>query len=258
MDCSSTYMTPNARYISFSSTVHSEVYGSAYIFDTCVGAAPGCAITQISVATQDFDLSGPILSDDGRYLPYTYLAPINSGAQIMLHDSCLGAPPGCSPSDAAVSTANCGSPSISGDAQYVAYGCVDGLKLQATCLNALPSCNPASMQVDPGPGGPGGAFMIVSTGGRYVAYLSSAAINGQTLNINMVFVFDSCIGAGSGCTQKSVPICLNSSGAVANSGCNLSGMTADGQYVVILSSATNLGETVQNGSVAYIVKNPLF
>jgi hypothetical protein len=239
------YLTPIGRYMSYA--FPNSVSGNppvadnyqADIFDTCAGAPPGCATAQISVAI-DTDSFGLILSDDGRYVPYTGLA-----SQILLHDSCLGAPPGCSPSDSAISAANCLTPSISGDAQYVAYSCADGLKLQATCLNALPSCNPAPMQVDASStiGPPS-----VSAGGRYVAYVPTAAsINGQTLANGMIFVFDSCIGAGSGCKQKSVPLCLNSSGAVTTGGCSLSGMTADGQYVVFSSA-----------SVAYIVKNPLF
>jgi hypothetical protein len=253
------YLIPNGRYMSYPSG------GQADIFDTCAGAAPGCTITQNTETTQDADLFGPILSDDGRYFPY---AGSGLAFQVLLHDSCLGAPPGCSPSDSPISTANCARPdvqggtSISGDAQYLAYTCADGLKLQATCLNALPSCNPAPMQVDPSPAivPPSEGPPRVSAGGRYVAYVPAAAsINGQTLADAMIFVFDSCIGAGSGCTQKSVPLCLNSSGAVATGGCSLSGMTADGQYIVFSSPAANLGQTVpQDGSPAYIVKNPLF
>jgi hypothetical protein len=254
---SRTFMTPNARYMSYSAAGYPFPGGPAYIFDMCVGAAPGCTITQIPVATQTYDVFGPILSDDGRYAPYTSLAP-----QILLHDSCLGAPPGCSPSDSAISTANCWTPSISGNAQYVAYTCADGLKLQATCLNASPSCNPAPIQIDSSPATnqpPYGELPpIISASGRYVAYRPAAAtINGQTLASAMVFVFDSCIGAGSGCTQQSVPVCLNSSGAVANSDCVPTGMTADGQYVVFQSSATNLGQAFSQ-NVSYVVKNPLF
>ena len=251
------YITPNARYVSgFLLLQPGTGSGLAYIADTCVGAAPGCAITTIPQVTV---VGSPlILSDDGQYFAYS------AGGPILLHDSCLSAAPGCSPSDSAISTANCWTPSITGDAQYAAYSCNDGLKLQATCLNALPSCNPAPIQVDPSPA----SLPNLSAGGRYVAYVpNTATINGQTLTNAMVFVFDSCIGAGSGCTQKSVPLCLNSSGAVANSRCDLTGMTVDGQYVVFSSAATNLGQTPPVYgtppsqyvySVAYIVKNPLF
>jgi hypothetical protein len=86
------YITPNARYVSGFLLLDPTTYsGLAYIVDTCVGAAPGCAMTTLPQVT----VGGGklILSDDGQYFAYS------AGGPILLHDSCLSAPPGCSPSD---------------------------------------------------------------------------------------------------------------------------------------------------------------
>jgi hypothetical protein len=128
--------------------------------------------------------------------------------------------------------------------------------LQATCLNNPPSCNTSSVTIsassplsDP----------IVSTGGRFVAYdVANGMIDGTPLTSPMVFVYDSCIGAAPGCVTRTLPVCLNASGAIANNFCRLAGMNSDGQYILFSSGATNLGPTPQaQNSISYIVKNPL-
>ena len=244
----SNYLTTNARYTSYVDGANNIAIG-----DTCIGAVPGCTTTTISVATNNLGTLAPRLSDDGRYLAYA-----NANSQVILHDSCLGAAAGCSPSDSAISTSGCSSASISNDANYVASNC-SGLILQATCVNNPPSCNANPISVSPLQQL---ATPLVSTGGRYVSYeAANATIGGITLVNGMVFVYDSCIGAPSGCTTQSVPVCLNTTGAIANDVCRLVGMTPDGQYILFSSSATNLVPLpilLSGPPYSYIVKNPLF
>jgi hypothetical protein len=250
------YTTPNGRYVCYSAKTHLDALSAPiYIFDTCAGAPPGCATTLIQVATDGRlgGVVGPALSDDGRYFAYTDPSP-----QVLLHDTCLDAPPGCSPSDSPISNGWSSVASISGDAQYVAYNS-GSLLLQATCLNASPSCSSTPVTV----ASTSALGAIVSAAGRFVAYGAYVTINGTQLANPMVLVFDSCIGAPSGCVQQSLPICLSASGAVPNATCNLVGMSSDGQFILFSSAATNLGPVVAQGSdpplgVSYIVKNPFF
>ena len=255
----STYMTPSARYVSLSTAYQSRTpdagpIDSISIIDTCVGAPPGCSVTQIPVATdqQESGLS-PRLSDDGRYLAYG-----NSNYQSILHDSCLNAAPGCSPSNSPLTTASCITiitASISNDGGDVASTGCARISLQATCLNNPPSCNTNPLSISPLSPTSGA---IVSSGGRFVTYgVANGMVGSTQLTSVMAFVYDSCVGAASGCVPRSVPVCLNASGAVANAGCRLGGMSSDGQYILIYSWATNLGPT-DGQTYAYLVKNPLF
>jgi hypothetical protein len=239
---------------------------SANIYDTCVGAAPGCTQTQIPVTSQDF-AGVPVPSADGRYLVYN--TQINSIDQVVLHDTCLGAPPGCAISETVISPSSrpCASPQISSDANYVIYQCYgpalqDDLYLQATCINALPSCSTTPIAAASDLSGRISiSSSFVSMAGRFVAFAASGAtINGQSLYA-LIFVYDSCNGAAPGCTQRTVPVSLNASGAVANNDCYLTGLSADGQYILFYSAATNLGGTLSgqsSGTISYIVRNPLF
>ena len=78
----------------------------------------------------------------------------------------------------------------------------------------------------------------MSTGGRFVAYDAfNGTINGTPLLNPMVFVYESCLGAASGCVIRSVPVCLNARGAIANGNGELAGMTSDGQYILCIRTS---------------------
>src|SRR5207245_1011295 len=122
--------------------------------------------TRVSVAgdgTQSNDDSfPPALSPDGRFVAFhSYAsnlvdADTNGATDVFLRDTCLTAPPGCTPRTLRVSVASDGSEG-------------DG-----------PSSLPA-----------------VSTGGRFVAFLSSASnlVAGDTNSAEDAFVRDTCVGA---------------------------------------------------------------
>jgi hypothetical protein len=200
--------------------------------------------------------SVPVSSADGRYLVYQ-----NTSLQIVLHDSCLGAAPGCSPSETTISNTSmaCGAPTISADAQYTAWSCTSSGNvgtgyLQATCLGSPSGCSTtpsvfsSSLQ--------GNSPLWLSNGGRFIAFQGS--LNGLT----EIYLFDSCNGVSTGCTAQTVPVSVNSSGGAANANCSLLGMSSKGQYVLFQSPATNLA-TLPSGlpsdvGVAYIALNPIF
>jgi hypothetical protein len=205
------------------------------------------------------------MSDDARYLVYASdLNTIpNSGAfpSVKLHDSCIGAAPGCVPSDVVIAT-NCNnasltSASISGDGQYVTYFCrtpfETNLYIQPTCIGGG-GCSSIPMQI----GTSYSQTQIVSNGGRYVAFMQqNPVIDGTQAGEVMVMVHDTCNGGPSGCVPKTVPVCVNSSGEFASQHCLLDGMSADGKYILFHTSAPNFS-TFAEKSPSYVAVNPLF
>lgn len=250
------FLTPSARYISYGVGVllngEAQNTNPAAIYDTCIGAAPGCTPASVATVTSAAN-SVPVPSADGRYLVYE-----NSNSQIVLHDSCLGAPAGCAVSETVVSdaTMTCGSSSISSDGEYIAWMCsTSQVYLQATCHNASSGCSTtpsliahSSQYTQP---------LWVSTGGRFVTFQQFNAPNGQ----DEVYLYDSCNGGPTGCTPQSIPISANASGALANNETFLVGMSSDGKYVLFSSQATNF-TTIPAGAygitISYIALNPLF
>jgi hypothetical protein len=245
------YMTPSGRYVTY--------FGN--IYDSCVGAAPGCTPTSIAVPTA----VTPHSSADARYVVYS------NSTNIVLHDTCLGAAPGCAVSDTDVAAlpASCASasatigPTISSDAAYIAWGCSSSayqqgtVYKQATCLSARPGCIKT----------PGLITSVanylsslwVSDGGRFVFYEGGTYLNQSSSALSLVYVYDTCNGAASGCVPQAVPVSADSTGAVANSDCGLAAISTDGKYVLFNSNATNLVTLpAKVTDLDYIALNPLF
>jgi hypothetical protein len=260
------FMALDGRYLSYGtgSTVLSLGPTGADIYDTCYGAPPGCTPQNVASPVSSTNIDVPVSSADGRYLVYTTSKSTPTTptlSQVILHDSCLGASPGCSPSETTVSNTatSCATPTISPDAQYIAWGCAlssssMGLNagyLQATCFGSPSGCSTTpsvfSSSVDGGPLG-------LSDGGRFVAFQGS--LNG----LSEIYLYDSCKGVATGCTAQTVPVSVNSGGAAANANCTLLGISSNGQYVVFQTAATNLAILPSDltGNVAYIAPSPLF
>jgi hypothetical protein len=257
------WMTPNARYLAYSTGAVTDAMLPTYVYDTCVGALPGCTPTLIS--TNDSTPGGfasttsnaVSMSSDGRYLAFE-----DPNWQITLRDTCLGGPVGCVPSDQVLSATGitCEHPALSADAQYITYSCrVPGMHvlLQNTCVGASGACTPVSTQLtDPGTNS---NAPLISGNGRYVAFVSlNAVIAGQTLPFPTVYVFDTCNGASGSCTPQELPACLAADGAIANDACSLWGISNDGRRLLISTPATNMAtlpDTVTNG--LYVTPNPL-
>jgi trimeric autotransporter adhesin len=270
-------LTPDGRYVTYVSTGPTSPGPTAYIFDTCAGAAPGCNPTSITLDSLVYTV--PVLSGNGRYAVYSQKTSnqTNAATQVVLRDTCLGpsASPGCAPANTVIASTNtsgatggCPMAVISSDAQYIAYQCDSAVYLTSTCIGASGSCTPTNSQIasyDPNvvgiPSDAAGNFIITSVndGGRFVTFSErGSTVAGTTINNRMTFVYDSCNGAPSGCVPQTVPMCLNSSGAVADGDCYLQGMSSDGQYMFFSSTASNF-ITLPTGvaGVSYVVKNPL-
>ena len=237
-----------------------------YIYDTCIGAAPGCTPTAINVTGSAVAVSIVNASDNARYAVYAEQGTTNS--EIVLHDTCLGAAPGCVISDNVISdtSKNCRTPTIIHNAQFVTYYCVvSGLSevfVQNTCVGASGSCISTATQITSGNTGlaQNSSAAGVSDDGRFVAFnTQNATVAGLDLGEQMFFVSDTCNGVvpPATCTPQTGPACLNAQGAVADADC-YGEITPDGQYVVLNSQATNLS-TLPNGAAlpSYIAPNPV-
>lgn len=175
----------------------------------------------------------PAVSADGRFVAYTGQAGTHS--QIFLRDTCEGAANDCNPQTKLLSAALDGmegnadshNPSISSDGRYIAFSSAatnlaaetpagKQIFLRDTCHGAASSCKPQTQLISVDPNGLLSAadnlLPSVSSSGRFVAFLSvklatTKATTGQANNgVRQVFVRDTCIGAPSGCTPKTMRI----------------------------------------------------
>lgn len=193
----------------------------------------------------------PAVSQDGRYV--TYSSQQNGILQILLRDTCIGAPTGCTSStqivsvatDGAVGNADSHNPAMTSDGRYVAFSSAATnlvpdpppgrqVYLRDTCLGAAASCKPATSLISTDAEGKltGTEAILpsISTSGRFVAFLavtpshapnpatSKAASGTVTTNsgLRQVFVRDTCLGA-TNCTPTTTRISLQPGDAPAES-----------------------------------------
>jgi hypothetical protein len=76
---------------------------------------------------------------------------------------------------------------------------------------------------------------VITASGRYLTFDSNGG--GNTVQ---VYLRDWCVGAPSGCAPNTIPISVNSIGAVANEGADPQSLSADGASVGFVSYSTNL------------------
>jgi len=211
-----------------------------------------------SLTPQTFTITGgaavaeetPALSQDGRYVAFS--AQENETTQIMLRDTCLAAPNGCTPSTKMISVAadntpgnaDSHTPVISADGRYIAFSSaatnlLEGtpagrqVYLRDTCAGASASCKAATSLVSTDPGGAlngtESIFPSISSSGRYIVFLAvtpSQEAAGEKLpataaastnsGLRQVFLRDTCLGA-TNCTPKTTRISLSPGDTPANS-----------------------------------------
>jgi hypothetical protein len=256
-----TSLSADGRFVAFwsraSNLVPGDTNGVSDIFvrDTCLGASDCAPSTiRVSVASEstqaDEDSDGFSLSPDGRFVAFESFATnlvrddTNVLEDVFVHDTCLGAPAGCSPSTFRVSVASDGtqaddesfSPSLSATGRFVAFvswasnlvaddtaGTPD-LFVRDTCLGAPAGCTPSYFRV------PGGAQPSLSADGRIVAFRSG----------DEIFVQDTCLGVLAGCSPSTVMASVASDGTRANSRSFTPSLSANGRFVAFESWATNL------------------
>ena len=137
-------MSSGARYVAFISYADNLVPGipgdgllRLYLRDLCTGAPDGCvpATTLVLPLGDAVNLDAPSISADGRYIAFSSdasdLVPgdTNGVSDVFVHDTCIGAPSGCTPSTVRVSVAldgtqgnaDSGRPVISADGRFVVF-----------------------------------------------------------------------------------------------------------------------------------------
>ncbi len=213
-------------------------------------AAAATASTAVASATAE---ETPAVSADGRYVAYT--SQQSDATQILLRDTCVGAPSGCTPETQTVSVAKDGttgneashSPVISADGRYVAFSSaatnlVSGapagrqVYLRDMCVGAAATCKPATSLISTDPAGAltgtEAIWPSISSSGRYVAFVAvtpskesqTPAAKAQTApaattpnsGLRQVFLRDTCLNAPN-CTPKTTRISLQPGDAPADS-----------------------------------------
>ena len=240
-------LSSTARYLAFDSFATNLVPNAPtdgndhlYLRDSCVGAPSDCApgTIQLDVGGSS-GLGGagldstviPGISADGRLVAFSTLSinlvpqNIQGFANAYVRDTCIGASSGCSPSTQLASIGNDDS------------------------IGNEPS------QVD--------GQSPMSADGRFVAFesLASNLVPGDTFapaSFKDIFVRDTCFGVPSGCFPSTVRVSVTNTPQIAtesNAICDLGAISADGHYVVFLSSATNFTTPPGNGhAMVYLAK----
>jgi len=222
----------------------------------------------------------PGVSGNGRYVVFRSAATnllglagdLNGAPDIFLRDTCAGFDPlDCTPSTVRVSVANDGSeavgtsdhPSVSADGRFVAFGSLAANLIgvggdtnlardvfrRDTCTGVT-GCAPSTARVsvaNDSSEASGGDTLepVISGSGRYVVF-RSAATNligvGNDNNVAAdIFLRDTCLGAGGGCTPATTRVSVANDGSEASGGDTLEPVVSrDGRFVAFRSAATNL------------------
>jgi hypothetical protein len=223
-------VSANGRYVVFSSAASDLVPGSGsdsqvYLRDTCIGAT-GCTPATILISAGpsgpgNFGSQHPRITPDARYVVFdsgaTNLLPpggdVNPFLDIYVHNTCIGGPDGCTPSNIRVTRATDGGetnersarPSISADGRFVAFesqadNLVSGFAgsflfhvfATDTCIGAA-GCNPKTTllsQVDGILGNSGSRTAVISPDGIFVDFESMASnlVDGDTNGVSDIFL----------------------------------------------------------------------
>ncbi len=217
-----------------------------------VGAPAPAADSKASAAGATAEET-PTISSDGRYVAYT--SQENDVTQILLRDTCVGAPSGCAPTTQTVSVAKDGTagneashtPVITADGRYVAFssaatnlvtGAPEGRQvyLRDMCTGASTACKPATSLISTDPAGAltGTEAILpsISSSGRFVAFVAvtpshdsqSSAAKPQTApstttpnsGLRQVFLRDTCLNTPN-CSPKTTRISMQPGDAPADS-----------------------------------------
>jgi len=238
--------------------------GIVFLTDTCTGVSSGCAPSSQNLPFSNImpasEVERPSISPDGRFVAYNY-----TNGDIELYDTCQGAPTGCSASSTMVSIGYDGSPAdrysygatISTGGRYVTFlssagNLVSGISdtsvirlyLRDMCIGAPPGCVPATTLIAVVGDVPPGSYYAdgdpsISADGRFIAFASAASdlVPGDTNGATDVFVYDTCIGAPSGCTPSTVRVSVAWDGTQGNADSTKPVISADGRFVVFISAA---------------------
>lgn len=272
-------ITPDGRFVAFTSDATNLVpVDTNGVPDVFVWDRQSGVIERVSVASDGIQgdarsgemggaAAGPEISADGRYVAFasaaTNLVPNdrNLWNDTFVRDRLLGI-------TERVSVGNDGSellygsqggrPALSADGRFVAFasygnGPADG-PLVRTQILIRDRVDGTTERVSRGLGGAwtdGDSFDPALSGdGRFVAFssLASNLVTGDYNGALDIFVYD----RQAGTTER---VNLNSNGEVANDDCYQTRISADGRYVLFLSSASNLVAQDRNESTDAFVRD---
>jgi hypothetical protein len=245
-------VSSTGRYVAFQSwstnlVPNTSIAPGMYLRDDCIGAAGPCtaATVRADITAGGMQANGsvtndvvPAISADGRVIVYgstasnLVAANVNGNctttggcADVYVRDTCEGVASGCTPSTSVISLANDGS-----------FG----------------NCS------SPSDG------LAMTSDGRFVAFDSIATNltpddSFPACAREDVFVRDTCFGVSSGCAPSTVRVSVANTPNPGISGNAISGypaISADGHYVVFISSATNLlpGLTGNGHAMVWLAK----
>jgi hypothetical protein len=223
--------------------------------------------------------SGPVMGMTGRFVVFASVSTnLVAGdndpvlfQDIYARDTCLGMTTGCTPQTSALNMSTSGveanaatfEPSISGAGRFVAFTstatnlvstATNGARevyLRDSCLATL-NCTPQTTLVSLGSDGMsaanGDSFQpSVSPDGRYVAFVSMATNLVTGISGQQIYLRDTCAGAASGCTAKTILVSTPDGTTAANGSSSQPVAANNGLFVVFSSAAINLVSGVTSG-----------
>ena len=226
-------ISADGRFIAFVSSATNLVpndtnsgFEETFLRDTCRGE-PTCTptTTRVSVGNDGSQANGPSglasMSADGRYTSFvsgaTNLVLNDPKATVVLHDTCLGAPTGCTSSNRSLFVNFAGGSlgtgiswwQLSANGRFSGFGAETG--------NVVPGLVP-----------------------------------GDTGQMVAAFVYDDCIGAPAGCIAHTDKVSLTCNGGQPNNGSGEAVSSNDGNYVAFISIADNLLSYAYRSSAVYV------
>lgn len=259
---SASSISADGRYVAFDAYPYPQIFGSsAYVHDRQTG------ITEmVSLSSQGTPANGisiiPSISADGRYVAFlSYATNLVSGdtnalPDVFVRDRQTGVTERVNVSTSgAQDNGGAGSVSISADGRYVAFhtygsnlvpGDTNGpgdasrdvfVHDRVTGATERVSVSSAGTQ-----GNNGSTDPAISADGRYVAFTSYASnlVSGDTNGAADVFVHDRQ-------TNSTERVSVSGTGGQGNGTSYSPSMSADGQFIVFLSTASNLVPGDTNG-----------
>jgi trimeric autotransporter adhesin len=252
-------VSADGRYVAFASEATNLVSGTnspisaVYLRDTCIGAT-GCtpATIRISPPSSTASYFGPFLSSNARFVAYGRIDL--DAVTVFVADTCIGAPIGCT-IGVVDSASGIVEFRLSGNGRYLVFSSrrtdlvpgsdgTQGIFVRDTCAGAS-SCTPSVLRVSEGLNGvpPNDYSFLPAIGadGRYVVFSSWASnlVANNQLNGHQVYLRDTCIGAGGGCSPETLRISIADNGTQARSGGPATGgatVSVDGRYVAFGSN----------------------
>lgn len=248
-----------------SSLVFGSIAGAGFLLLSGSAAAQGTSIVSVSASLPNDDAFDPAISVDGRYVAFQWYANFTE-ADLFLVDRVAQTIERISVNSNEVSGNSYSySPTLTPDLRHVAFSSYATNLVPGDTNGPYPAghdvfvrdrLNGTTERVSIGSAGQQGDdasyHSAISADGRYVAFTSFAAnlVAGDANGVEDVFVRDRVAGT----TEL---VSLDSSGAQADGGTYCSSMSADGRYVVIYGSASNLVASDTNVSVDVFVRDRL-